>query len=90
MNKNTASSGISLSVNRLKDNKQHKLPHIHAKYQDHEIVISIPNGDILDGQLPPTKTKLLLTWVAQHQQALIKNWELAISGQQPHKINPLR
>ncbi len=26
------------------DNKMHHLPHIHAKYQDEEVVVEIPKG----------------------------------------------
>ncbi len=26
------------------DNKQHSTPHIHVKYQEHEAVVSIPDG----------------------------------------------
>lgn len=42
--------GIIISMYYL-DNKQHNLPHIHVKYQDEEIIISIPDGNILDGNL---------------------------------------
>ena len=31
------------------DNKQHKLPHIHAKYQDFEGIFSIPDGELIAG-----------------------------------------
>ncbi|CAN5582750.1 hypothetical protein BH18ACI1_BH18ACI1_07870 [soil metagenome] len=31
-------------------NRQHNLPHIHVKYGDEESVISIPNGEIIEGQ----------------------------------------
>jgi len=34
------------------DHKQHKLPHIHAKYQDYEVVVAIPEGEILEGEIP--------------------------------------
>lgn len=34
------------------DNRQHKRPHIHAKYQDHEAVFAIPEGEMLDGGMP--------------------------------------
>ena len=34
------------------DNKQHKTPHIHVKYQEHEVVVSIPDGGVLDGDIP--------------------------------------
>ena len=38
------------------DNKQHKLPHIHVRYQDMKAVFSIPNGELLSGDLPEKKS----------------------------------
>jgi shikimate kinase len=73
------------------DNKQHKLPHIHViKYQEHEVVISIPDGDILEGSIPSSKMKLVQAWIEIHQDELLADWELAVSGEQPYKIEPLR
>ncbi len=72
------------------DNKQHQMPHIHAKYQDYEIVLSIPDGEILEGDMPKSKMKLLSAWIEIHQDELMANWQLAISGQQLYKIEPLR
>ncbi len=43
----------------FKDNKKHKEPHIHAKYQEYEAVVKIPDGDALEGKLPNPKMKLL-------------------------------
>jgi hypothetical protein len=40
--------------------------------------------------LPNAKMKLLSAWIEIHQDELMANWELAISGQQPYKIEPLR
>ncbi len=40
------------------DNRQHNLPHIHVKYGDEESVISIPNGEIIEGSIRPAKLKL--------------------------------
>ena len=48
------------------DNKQHSLPHIHVKYQEHESVVSIPEGDVLEGSIPPPKMKLLQAWIEIH------------------------
>jgi hypothetical protein len=28
------------------DTRQHHHPHIHVKYQDEEVVLSIPDGDV--------------------------------------------
>ena len=72
------------------DNKQHNLPHIHANYQEHEVVVSIPDGDLLEGSLPKPKMKLLQAWIELHKDELVANWDLAVSGQQPYKIEPLR
>ena len=41
------------------DNRQHHIPHIHVKYQEHEAVVSIPDGELLEGNLPNPKMKLL-------------------------------
>ena len=41
------------------DNKQHKRPHIHAKYQGQEAIIGIPEGEILQGTIPANKMKLV-------------------------------
>jgi hypothetical protein len=72
------------------DNKQHHTPHIHAKFQEHEAVVSIPDGELLEGRLPPAKMRLLLAWLEIHKDELAADWELAVSGQQPYKIEPLR
>jgi hypothetical protein len=72
------------------DNKRHKKPHIHAKYQDQEVVLALRDGKVLEGELPPAKMRLLLAWVEIHKDELLADWELAVSGQQPYKIEPLR
>lgn len=72
------------------DNKQHRLPHLHAKYQDHEAIVSIPEGNVLDGGLPRSKMRLLLAWIELHKDELQADWELAVAGESPFKIEPLR
>ena len=34
--------------------------------------------------------KLLAAWVELHQDELVADWKLAIEGQKPYKIEPLR
>ena len=41
------------------DNRGHSIPHIHAKYQGQEVVVAIPDGDVLEGEIPNPKMKLL-------------------------------
>ena len=72
------------------DNKQHNAPHIHAKYQEYEVIVSIPNGEVLEGGIPSAKMKLLQAWIELHKDELVADWELAVAGQQPYKIDPLR
>jgi len=72
------------------DNKEHKRPHIHANYGEYDAVISIPDGDVIKGKMPNNKLKLIKAWVEIHQEDLMADWKLAVEGQQPYKIEPLR
>jgi hypothetical protein len=72
------------------DNKQHNFPHIHVKYQDYEVIVTIPDGEVLEGSIPIAKMKLLQAWIELHKDELVADWQLAVSGQQPYKIEPLR
>jgi len=72
------------------DNKKHKIPHIHVKYQENEAVISIPDGELLEGQIPGNKLKLVMAWIEIHRDELMADWELASKGENPYKIEPLK
>ncbi|OHB63692.1 MAG: hypothetical protein A2Y77_17980 [Planctomycetes bacterium RBG_13_62_9] len=81
--------GVIVSLYFL-DSKRHHRPHIHVKYQDDEAVVAIPDGELLEGSLPPAKMRLVLAWIEIHRDDLVADWELAVSGQQPFRIEPLR
>ncbi len=81
--------GLIVSMYFL-DNRQHKSPHIHVKYQDKEAVFRIPDGELLSGSIPSAKLKLVSAWIELHQDELMADWQLAVSGQQPYKIDPLK
>ena len=72
------------------DNKQHHTPHIHVIYQEHEVVVSIADGSVIDGSIPGNKMKLLIAWMEIHHDEIVADWDLAISGQEIYKIEPLR
>lgn len=72
------------------DTKQHHLPHIHARYQDYSAVFAIETAEIMDGNLPPNKRKLVSAWIEIHRDDLIADWQLAVEGQQIFPIDPLR
>jgi len=37
------------------DTQQHHLPHLHIEYQGMQSVISIPDGNLLEGDIPAKK-----------------------------------
>lgn len=81
--------GIIISMYYF-DNKQHKVPHIHVKYQGEEAVFSIPDGKILEGSMKTNKRKLVEAWILIHEDELMADWELAINGEEVFKIDPLK
>ena len=54
--------------------QDHNPPHFHAKYNEHQIVISIENFAILNGKLPSKALALVIEWASIHQEELLKNW----------------
>lgn len=81
--------GIIVSLYFM-DNKRHQRPHIHAKYQDFEVVVAIPEGEVLEGEFPGGRLRMLLAWIEIHKDELMADWQLAVSGEQPFKIEPLK
>jgi hypothetical protein len=45
------------------DNKKHSLPHINAQYDEHEAIIEIEDGEVLEGSLPRPKMRLVQAWI---------------------------
>jgi shikimate kinase len=72
------------------DNQRHHIPHIHVRYQEQEVVLSIPEGDVLEGEIKRNKMRLVQAWIEIHQDELMANWQLASQGETIFKIDPLR
>lgn len=68
---------------------KHKQPHIHAEYQNQEIVLNF-EGEILDGEINHKKLKLILAWIEIHKDELKANWTLLSNGEKSYQIEPLR
>jgi hypothetical protein len=45
------------------DNKKHNKPHIHVKYAGSEVVLGLPDGEIMEGSIPNNKMKLVEAWI---------------------------
>ena len=81
--------GILVSI-FYEDNERHSLPHIHVRYQGMKAAISIEDGTVLAGKIPPKQLKMVEVWIDLHKDELLANWELAISGEELFRIEPLR
>lgn len=73
----------------FRDVEKHNLPHIHAEYQGQVAVYSISEGNLLAGQLPPNKHKLVVAWIEIHRDDLQADWDLAVDGKKPFPIKGL-
>lgn len=74
----------------FQDTDKHQKPHIHARYQEHEAVISIADGSVLDGSIPAKKLSLVKAWITIHEDELLADWELAANGEPIFRIDPLK
>ncbi len=44
----------------------------------------------MGGDLPQAKLRLVQAWIEIHREELLANWDLAVQGQSPFSIDPLR
>lgn len=72
------------------DNKRHRLPHIHVRYNDAKAAFSIRDGSLLAGTLPPRQARLTQAWIELRREELMTDWILAIGGKTLLPIDPLR
>ena len=61
-------------------NGERRPPHIHATYNEYEVLIVIENGEIYAGDLPNKQLKLVYDWLAGNS-----DWALEVFQQlNPH------
>lgn len=63
----------------------HQPPHFKVKFGEFEANVLIENGNLLNGDLPLNKLKLVQAWAEIHKDELILIWDT----KQFHKIKPL-
>ena len=54
------------------------------------LLFSIADGSLLAGAITASKSKLVQSWIEIHRDALMADWELAVNGEAPFAIEPLR
>ncbi|MBF0181052.1 MAG: DUF4160 domain-containing protein [Magnetococcales bacterium] len=72
------------------DDRQHHTPHIHAGYGDMNGVFGIEDGEMLTGELPRQKIRLVQAWIELHRDELMADWKLAMEGNRVFPIDPLK
>jgi len=71
------------------ESSPHHVPHIHVEYGDLTSVVDL-KGNILRGELPANKRKILEAWIILHEEELEVNWKLISKGEPHQKIKPLK
>ena len=64
----------------------HNPPHFHVIYNEYAAMISISNGELIEGSLPKRARRLVADWMELHHAELVANWALASEGNQPERI----
>lgn len=73
----------------FKDIQHHNKPHIHVYYGEYEASVGL-DGEMLAGSLPGRQYKMLVGWMAFHEEELYAAWNNAVQGEHFNKIDPLR
>jgi hypothetical protein len=70
--------------------EKHRLPHIHIRYQGKKASVAIEDGGLLAGDIPARQLRMVQVWIDLHKEELLADWELAMAGEEPFRIDPLR
>lgn len=77
--------GIVVRINFF----DHAPPHLHAAYGDDEALFDIRTGRVIAGHLQRRESRYVLEWVVKNRADLLRNWDLAVSGQPTFRIEGL-
>ena len=77
--------GIKIYINP----NDHNPPHFHVSYAEFDAQISIKDGQILAGNLPPKARVLTEEWRILNIEALLQNWQLMIEFKKLNQIKGL-
>ena len=70
--------------------KEHIPPHIHVYYGEYVSIFDIKSGKMTGGKVPNSQKKLVQAWIILHKAELLADWVLAMHGDLPYKIEPLK
>lgn len=80
--------GIVIKMIFNDDDKHHK-PHVHVYYGENEASVAL-DGEVLEGRLPVKQYRMVVGWMAIHEDELYEAWNKAVRNIAFEKIEPLK
>lgn len=71
------------------DTTQHNKPHVHVYYGEYMAAIGV-DGELLAGSLPTKQLKMVVGWLALHEEEVYSAWNKAVRNEHFEKIAPLQ
>ena len=71
-------------------NGRHNRPHVHVLYGDDECVLSVPEGEVLAGDIPGRQLRNAQTFIDMRTEELMLNWKLCMEGKDVVWIDSIR
>ena len=72
------------------DTVQHNKPHVHVTYGEIQKLLSVLMVKLLAGSLPQKQFRMLVGWLALHEEEAYAAWNKAVRGEHFDKIKPLQ
>lgn len=85
---NTDLEGIIIKL-LFNDTVQHNKPHVHIIYGEYKAAIGI-DGELLAGSFPQKQLKMVVGWLALHEEEAYAAWNKAVRGEHFDKIKSLQ
>jgi hypothetical protein len=67
------------------DTKHHNKPHVHVCYGEFDASVGV-DGELLAGSLPRKQMKIVIGWLALHEEEVYAAWNHAVQGEHFDKI----
>ena len=80
-------AGIIIGI-MFYDTGKHNKPHVHVQYGDYKAVFGI-DGELLAGSLPRKQTKIVIGWLALHEEEAYAAWNKAVQGESFESIKSM-
>ncbi len=86
----TVSDFYGIVIRMFYDEHHHNIPHFHAQYAEHKVVINARTLEVIIGEIPSNKLKLVEAWAIIHRAEIDENVRRIDRGEKPHKIKGLK